>query len=254
MGVFESSNMIVTVSNIIFFIVVQTMFFYFIASKQFNVVLNNKVGILNEFASRDDELRSNIKAFFASDAYKQIEEAAEVEAEERVAYNTKLIKNWIVPPLLACIALLLIFLIKRSVYNEPWGAADTLGLILVVSAYTTEVLFYLGIVRRFEFYGDIQIYDKIYTNIDKNINVAPETEKGKQIYAVLQLLGTSGGIQTLLNSGVHKKLINNASMDNLKKILAHKGIAMSEDKMKEIEKFVMKNKDNLQEIVKQYFV
>ena len=52
----NGKNLIVVFCNVIFFIVVQTLFFKFIASKQFNVVLADKVGIINELAKQEGQV------------------------------------------------------------------------------------------------------------------------------------------------------------------------------------------------------
>ena len=56
---------------------------------------------------------------------------------------------------------------KKS--NQPnWSGVDNVLLSFVLAAYATEILFYIGIVRKFKFYGDQQIFSTIYKKIMRN--------------------------------------------------------------------------------------
>ena len=96
---FASPNMIITFSNVIFFIVVQTFFFKYIASKQFNVVLSDKVGILNEYLKYDPEMTESIKQFTTSEEANEIKSKAKIQEKEREKLNKQRIKLWVGVPL-----------------------------------------------------------------------------------------------------------------------------------------------------------
>ena len=49
-----------------------------------------------------------------------------------------------------------------------------------------EVLFYLGIVRQYQFYGDEAIYANLYHTVSKDINRNPVTENGKRLNKLLE--------------------------------------------------------------------
>mgnify|MGYP001174854305 CR=1 FL=1 len=256
MGMFDSNNMILTFSNIIFFIVVQTLFFYFIASKQFNIVLGDKVGIFNEYVSRNKPLKEQIRMFFASKDYENIKEGAKEEEEDREEYNQNLLKSWILPPLSIATTILLLFILKLFLYDEPWSEVDTVGLFLVVTAYTTEILFYLGIVQQFKFYGDNQIFQKLYSTMNENINVTPTTPDADDLFIILQLLNSDNDLKYLFLSENYKKQnilnIKNQNFSKLKEKLKLKNITISDERLEEINNYIEKNKDNIQEILKSY--
>lgn len=171
MDIFKSPNMIIAFVNILFFIVVQTIFFKFVASKQFNVVLKDKVDILNSYLSYDPEAKVAVHAWKASPEYQVLEQTALIQERKREDLNVALMKSWIGVPFLLAIVILTIFLymLLKSNSKDTWTGVDTAVLSLVVGAYATEILFYLTIVRQYEFYGDIQIYNKLYSDIHHSI-------------------------------------------------------------------------------------
>ena len=167
--VMNGKNLIVVFCNVIFFIVVQTLFFKFIASKQFNVVLGDKVGIINDLAKHDPFTSKQINKYLKSKAAKELEKKAKVQSEMREIKNRELIKKWIGPPLAGALILLLLSYLRMKKSNQPnWSGVDNVLLSFVLAAYATEILFYIGIVRKFKFYGDQQIFSTIYKKIMRN--------------------------------------------------------------------------------------
>jgi hypothetical protein len=58
---------------------------------------------------------------------------------------------------------------KINDYKNVWNwKVDNFLLFMIVTAFTTELLFFFGIVRQYAFYGDQKIYSEIYNNINLN--------------------------------------------------------------------------------------
>jgi len=167
--VFDGKNLIVVFANVIFFIIVQTLFFKYIASKQFNVVLADKVGIANELAKYDPFTSKQIYKYVKSDEAKELKNKALELSKTREKMNIERIKKWIGPPLIAavCLLLLSVFKMAKQGPDKKWSGVDWVLLSFVLGAYGTEILFYLGIVRKFNFYGDLQIFDTISKKTSK---------------------------------------------------------------------------------------
>jgi len=165
---FESSNMIIMLFNILFFIVVQTLFFKKVASQQFSNVLKDKVDILNTYLNQDAETTLEMKTYLESDKVKQIYEKANIQEKERIDINNTLTNNKIWYPFIPLIFLLIggfIFGLRFSNIFGKWSNTDSWILSLVVLAYTTELMFFFQIVRKYEFYGDQRIYSSLYSTI-----------------------------------------------------------------------------------------
>lgn len=189
MSIFTKPNMILVFSNVIFFIIVQTLFFNFVASKQFNVVLRDKADILNQYISQDKDAQKKYKEYRESKEVSSINKLSSKQEKNRKKENRSLIGSWIGIPLLLSTAILMFLIIGILLdKNSNWDKVDTVLLTLIVGAYATELLFYLGIVSQYEFYGDQQIFHKIYSEVNNNVNKEPVTEAGKKYKKYLDII------------------------------------------------------------------
>lgn len=176
MAVFSSPNMIVMWVNIIFFMVVQTLFFQFIASKQFNSVVQDKVGIMSEYLNNDPHAKAFMAENLESDYWIKNQSTARQHEKQRNDENWALLLKWVGIPLLISTFFLIVFIIKmrfskngRNV-DEIWKSCDTTFLCLVVLAYVTEILFFCGIVQKYEFYVDQKLIYNVLENIKSNLD------------------------------------------------------------------------------------
>lgn len=179
--VFESANMIVLLSIIIFFMVVQTLFFKYVASKQFNIVLEDKANIVGEYLKHDPAANEKFRQFKNSEKVKSIEKAAKEQEAIREKDNMASTLKWIGLPLLIAVLFLIFFIGKLYFKSEEWDTVDTMLLSFVVFSYVVEVLFYVGVVKQYQFYGDQAIYDNLFHNVSNNVNKNPITSRGKQL-------------------------------------------------------------------------
>ncbi|VBB18000.1 hypothetical protein YASMINEVIRUS_463 [Yasminevirus sp. GU-2018] len=184
--VFVSSNMIVVFANIIFFMIVQTLFFKYVASKQFNIVLEDKADIVEQYLKHDSKANLIYKKFRESGDAKTLRELAEKQEAERESINTSNTMMWIGIPFIIGVLFLVFFVGRLYFKSEVWDSVDTILLSFVVFAYATEILFYLGIVRKYQFYGDQSIYSNVYSEINDNVNKEPVTPEGKKLQANLE--------------------------------------------------------------------
>ena len=167
--VFQVPNMIILVSNVIFFIVVQTFFFKYKASQQINTVIKEKLDILNTYLNYDPELKQKIVDYKTSSEFKEKKKKAEKNAEWRNIENWKLIVKYILPVfgLFTVILIILILLDRLPVKTTKWVGVDTAIGSLVFLAYSTEILFYFGMVRQYTFYGDHELTYNVYSSLKK---------------------------------------------------------------------------------------
>lgn len=165
MGIFSSNNMVVNISNVICFITIQTLFFYFIASKQFNKLLIDKTEIVSSYITHNPDLRSTAKHYFGGPEWKDIVDKGHQQSTRRTNANLELIQQKIVPLVLVALGVLGCFVYKLVHNNEPWTHIDTILLTLVLGAFTTEFLFFIGIVSQYQHYGDHAIYYKLLKSI-----------------------------------------------------------------------------------------
>jgi len=209
---FTASNLLGIFCNIFLFIVVQTLFFYTVASKQFNMVLEEKVDILNTYFKYDKESAENMEEYLKSERVRQIKEDAKVQEKNRNEANIQLIKDEIGPLLLITTGfiLLVIFAMRMNKENK-WSSFEKTDKVLlgsVLLAYSTELLFFFGIVRQFEFVGDHEILFKFFQNIRTKLRSSGEQATVGNIRSILNRTGLSG------QSNTYKSSNNDNNKDN----------------------------------------
>lgn len=171
---FTGANTLTVLANIFLFIFVQTGFFYFVASKQFNNVLESKIDILNLYLKSSPSTRQQVKDFLQSNEVKEIQKLAKEQEIKRTQMNKDLIKQKMLPLLLFVTALIVIIIFMMMANkNNSWstfGVTEQVLLGLVLTAYVTEIMFFFGIVKKYEFYGDYRIMNTFYKSIKEYLN------------------------------------------------------------------------------------
>lgn len=171
---FTGANTLTVLANIFLFIFVQTGFFYFVASKQFNNVLESKIDILNLYLKSSPSTRQQVKDFLQSNEVKEIQKLAKEQEIKRTKMNKNLIKRKMLPLLLLVTALIVVIIYMMMVNkNNSWstfGVTEQVLLGLVLTAYVTEIMFFFGIVKKYEFYGDYRIMNTFYKSIKEYLN------------------------------------------------------------------------------------
>lgn len=178
--VFAPANLIVIFANVMFFMIIQTLFFRYIASKQFNVVIRDKANIMNEYLKYNKEASKEYDVYKNSKEVNEIKKNAKKQFKERDGINIDNTKTWIGIPF-SIVLFILVVLVGMIFYNKnnTWDSVDTVLLSLVVLAYATEVVFYIGLVRQYQFYGDQSIYSGLYDTISEKVDKEPISVEGK---------------------------------------------------------------------------
>ena len=111
-NVFAPNNMVVSTSNIAFYIAVQCLFFWFIASKQFNNVLRDKANIVAEYIKNDPLAHNQYDRFRQSGKPSGIRELARAQAKQRSRDNMNLMGKWVGIPMILTLVFLVYFAYK----------------------------------------------------------------------------------------------------------------------------------------------
>ena len=206
---FTGANTLTVLANIFLFIFVQTGFFYFIASKQFNNVLESKIDILNLYIKSSPTTREQIKNFLNSDEVKEIQKLAKEQEIKRTQMNKDLIKQKMLPLLLFVTALIVVIVyMMMANKNNSWstfGLTEQVLLGLVLTAYVTEIMFFFGIVKKYEFYGDYRIMNTFYKSIKEYLNKVGVTDMS-QFAKVAQMAEMAEKVQSELPSDIQNKI------------------------------------------------
>jgi hypothetical protein len=212
-NVFAPNNMVVSTSNIAFYIAVQCLFFWFIASKQFNNVLRDKANIVAEYIKNDPLARDQYDRFRQSGKPSSVRELARAQAKQRSRDNMNLMGKWVGIPMI----LTLVFLVYFA-YKSSMGPIDKALLGCVVGAYGTEILFYFGVIRMYQFYGDQQIYSNLYQGLVGNIDTEPVTLQGQRYKRVLDAILAEARALNVQNDTTQLKRLYSRHRDKLRGI------------------------------------
>ncbi len=150
---------IIILITVIAFIVTQTLFFIFIASKQEDNIISNKTEILTELSKKNSFVRQKLQSLLNSKD-EILQKAAE---EERLRWqqNLKTLKINIGIPVLVLSILLFGLIILKFVIRSPGDPiitiSDVLGLIMIFLIYLPELYLYFIIIKQYQFIGDFNI-------------------------------------------------------------------------------------------------
>tara|TARA_Y100000589_G_C27166947_1_gene635157 strand:- start:1240 stop:1830 length:591 start_codon:yes stop_codon:yes gene_type:complete len=175
----------ITFLNIGFFMVVQIAFFYIIASKQIDVIIESKADIIKNYTLHSSKAHKSLQKYMNSDEFKKKKNTANLTKKERLRLNRKIIWIKLQPFLififsivLVSLLLIIIFSTKSVQSKLKWNnmsdytlsLSDKVLILFVLGAFSTELLFFFGMVNRYEFIGDMEILNLTYRKFAKHYN------------------------------------------------------------------------------------
>jgi hypothetical protein len=148
-------DVLINLCNIIIFIAVIIIFFWFIISKQFNVIILDKVNIITLLCQRDILFRNNIRIYMQNN--NSIKKTAEELEKLRLAYNTDLLVSQLLPYIYAFGSLIVVCILV-IVYKKRIIVRDEYILFLFIFlGFFTEVVFYFVVINGWKFIGDFEL-------------------------------------------------------------------------------------------------
>jgi len=153
-----------TCANIVCFIVFQCIFFYFVASKQYDSLVLEKATFIETFL-KNSPVAGRIMCTQMKKSADDMKNIIDVKAKERKEKNIKSLKStaalFVIPA--AIIALLSA---GYAINKNKWTRSHTLALILIAGCFTTEFIIYIAVFRTHVILGDyellLKIFDKMY--------------------------------------------------------------------------------------------
>lgn len=169
----QLSHIILILLNVLIFIIFQTIFFYFVGSKQIDIIVEDKMDIINTYLSYNTTAKNNLKTYLESNSdINTILENADEDEATRINSNLNLIGVWIGIPCVVIIILLIICAFIMYALKIKWTGIDNVGLILVLCAYLTEIVLYFGVIKKYNFIGDQTIYSFMYSLFSEQLKRA----------------------------------------------------------------------------------
>lgn len=149
----KRNDLIPIFTNVIFFMVIQTIFFLYVASKQFENVLNDKLNMLKILSDNNSYIKSIINGY----KKKYIEDINfSLVITERNNYNNIILFIYCGIPIII-ISILLLYVIFFMKTDKKWNNVDSLSLCFVTLAYMTELFIFFCVITQYIFIGDLDI-------------------------------------------------------------------------------------------------
>jgi hypothetical protein len=160
----DPRNILTILINVISFVAIETVFFWYIASGYLFDLLQEKADVVVDYARQNPEFRASLQESLNSDKNaKDLPVLAEQLKQKRDAMNTDLVTVYVFPVLVVLLVLIFITVARLAVFSrESLRATDILLLTLVLFGFTTELYMYTTVISNLQYIGN---NDLLYTII-----------------------------------------------------------------------------------------
>lgn len=161
-------------ANVVVFCVFQCAFFYFIASRQYDTLLKHKMRIIEPFLEHDRPGKqvacAKLLGIMAT-AERRMSKTARMNAlldagNRRTVYM-------FAGPYIGVAALLALFFMVRAKRQKVWRGEHNLAYALLVFCFSTEIFYYLGVVKTYRVIGDWELIDRVFEAVVEGTSPDP---------------------------------------------------------------------------------
>lgn len=157
----KRNDLIPIFMNVMFFMAIQTIFFLYVASKQFENILIDKINIVKVLSENNPYIKSLIQNYKNSYISNK---NFDIIISEREKYNNEILLIYCgIPMIIIFILLLYVIFFMKS--DKPWSKVDTLSLFFVTLAYLTELFLFFCVITQYIFIGDVNLIYNFVVNI-----------------------------------------------------------------------------------------
>lgn len=166
--VINPANLLILFANLLAFVLLQTTFFWFVASRNVEAVLEDKSEYITELMSKRGITLEMLRDYLNSDdATQKMPEVAKSMRAEREAENFELLKTYILPVVIALGSALLLVFLALIVRGQPLTSIDLFLLFLVLGAFSTELYFYLTVTSQLIHLSDTRIVYELFNGVKR---------------------------------------------------------------------------------------
>jgi hypothetical protein len=152
--------------NILLFMIIQTIFFNEVISKEYDMILAEKTHTMQHYISSDEEIKTafiDFKTQYLADNKTKKEE----QARERTEKNWTLYTYYCIIPII-CVFVLFIVINLLVKFKDSLSGVQIFNFFLILFVYIPEVIIFMFVVKKYQFVGNIDILSRIYNNLNKN--------------------------------------------------------------------------------------
>jgi hypothetical protein len=165
-------------TTVLFFIVVQTLFFKYIASKQYDNILLSKSNFISQLGNYNTSVKELINILKLK-ADTELKEKAIKSKQNREIINYNLMFKYCIIPIIITTSILLILLLYSFTEKTKWTYIENISLLLILGSYLTELYFFFFIIKKYEIIGDHEIFYKSLKSLSENLKLQLKTTTTK---------------------------------------------------------------------------
>ena len=165
----DKNEVFLILINIIIFMIVQTLFFKFIISTEYETFVKEKLNTVNYYLDRDQDAK-DIMIDYKNNNIEIIKKEALGQQEFRNDKNKFLYIYYCIIPIIFVVLLFIVIIIlnyKSIIFkkSEKFGGIHYFNFALVLLVYVPNIVIFFFVVKKYQFIGNIEIFSTIYNNI-----------------------------------------------------------------------------------------
>ncbi len=162
--IIKPSTILIIFSNVLIFMFMQILLFWYIISKAVENIIIDKSSIIGNIVKNSTRLQVKLNEYIQTDDYQIIYNQSLIDKQQRTEYNMKLTWQWMLIPFLLVIIILIIGILytiyvhRYTSYNTlKLDQTDLILLVTVVLSFLTETIFIFVLVIRYVYISDMDI-------------------------------------------------------------------------------------------------
>lgn len=157
-------------TTVLFFYVIQTLFFKYVASNQYNNLLLQKARFLTQLGKYNTNVAALIEEM-KKNADINLKSKALESQKIREKINKRLLFNYCIIPIIVVSSILLLIVIYSlfTKAKKSWSYIETISFILILGSYLTELYFFFFMVQKYEIVSDDELTYKLFKHLNNTI-------------------------------------------------------------------------------------
>jgi hypothetical protein len=162
--------------NLIIFMVIQTIFFHFVISKEYEVLLQEKMVTIQYYISNDEDFKAKYlkeKQKIISEEGKektQMEIKAEEQMKKRDNINMTLYLYYCIIPII-CVLFVFVVIILLIKFPRQLSKTQWRNFALILLIYIPNMIIFFFVVKKYQYIGNIDILSRIYNTLTNKNNI-----------------------------------------------------------------------------------
>ena len=157
--------------NIIIFMIIQTLFFKFVISTEYEHLIKLKLNTVNHYINQDQEVKDMI-INYKQNKLENIRVKALEQEKIRNEKNILLYFYYCIIPILCVIFLFIVIIIlnyKSYIFknSKNFEGIDYFNFGLILLVYIPNMIIFFFVVKKYQFIGNIEILSTFYNNLIK---------------------------------------------------------------------------------------